>query len=292
MAKPNWSLMVLNWQISPESSMYSRLPRVETSALQSILNFSMLGSPVSSSLFSKDSVRQMRRHLVASPKASRATARPNTTTAAPITSEGASRTHLPMQAMGFSTLAAAAAKPRGGSMKSAAQKMTKKPNVEENRNAFMHKSGTTYQPKLNEYGSAVWAGLTGEVTTFDPFRIAWDFNYGSVSYDDSHYNRAGWLGSLLFEYKLDWAIPGLYGWYASGDDDNPANGSERMPTLHTNGNNEFSNYAFSGNPYIARENTLSSTMPGVMMPLYRHICFLSLQQLPFGAALALLLCRA
>jgi len=137
MAKPNWSLMVLNWQISPESSMYSRLPRVETSALQSILNFSMLGSPVSSSLFSKDSVRQMRRHLVASPKASRATARPNTTTAAPITSEGASRTHLPMQAMGLSTLSAAAAKPRGGSMKSAAQKMTKKPNVEENRNAFM-----------------------------------------------------------------------------------------------------------------------------------------------------------
>ncbi|MCH5145266.1 outer membrane homotrimeric porin [Desulfovibrio sp. UIB00] len=126
----------------------------------------------------------------------------------------------------------------------------------------MYKSGATYGKKLNEYGNAFWAGLTGEVTTFDPFRIAWDFNYGSVSYDDGHFNRAGWLGSLLFEYKLDWATPGLYGWYASGDDDNPANGSERMPTISATGNNEFSNYAFSGNPYIARENTLSSTMTG------------------------------
>ena len=97
---------------------------------------------------------------------------------------------------------------------------------------------------------------------FDPFRIAWDVNYGSVTYDDSRLNRSGWLASLLFEYKMDWGIPGLYGWYASGDDNNPANGSERMPSLSATGNNEFSNYAFSGNPYIARENTLSTSMVG------------------------------
>lgn len=126
----------------------------------------------------------------------------------------------------------------------------------------MHKDGTSASKRLYEYGNAIWAGLTGDVTMFDPFRIAWDFNYGSVTYDDSRLNRSGWLASLLFEYKLDWGIPGLYGWYASGDDNNPANGSERMPTLHANGNNEFSNFAFSGNPYIARENTLSSTMVG------------------------------
>ena len=126
----------------------------------------------------------------------------------------------------------------------------------------LHKDGTGAAKRLTGYGNAVWAGLTGEVTAFDPFRIAWDFNYGSVSYDDSRANRAGYLGSLLFEYKLDWAIPGLYFWYASGDDDNPANGSERLPSLHANGSNEFSNFAFSGNPYIARENVLSSTMAG------------------------------
>jgi len=127
----------------------------------------------------------------------------------------------------------------------------------------IHKDGTPDNKKLNEYGNAVWAGLTGEVTTFDPFRIAWDFNYGSVSYDDSRMNRAGYLASLLFEYKLDWAIPGLYGWYSSGDDGNPANGSERMPVLSSNNsNNGFSNFAFNGNPYIAREATLGNSMVG------------------------------
>ncbi len=126
-----------------------------------------------------------------------------------------------------------------------------------------HKDGSPATKKLNEYGNAVWAGLTGEVTMFDPIRIAWDFNYGSANYDDSRLNRSGWLASLLAEYKLDWAIPGIYGWYGSGDDDNPANGSERMPSLSVNNNNNgFSNFAFNGNPYIAREATLGYSMSG------------------------------
>lgn len=126
-----------------------------------------------------------------------------------------------------------------------------------------HKDGSAASNKLGEYGNAVWAGLTGEVTMFDPIRIAWDFNYGSASYDQSRLNRSGWLASLLAEYKLDWAIPGIYGWYGSGDDSNPANGSERMPSLSVNNNNNgFSNFAFNGNPYIAREATLGYSMAG------------------------------
>ena len=127
----------------------------------------------------------------------------------------------------------------------------------------LHKDGTASTKRLSGYGNAVWAGLTGEVTAFDPFRIAWDFNYGSVSYEDSRANRAGWLGSLLFEYKLDWAIPGLYGWYASGDDGNPANGSERMPSISVNNNNNgFSDFAFNGGPMIGREAILGYDMSG------------------------------
>ena len=75
-------------------------------------------------------------------------------------------------------------------------------------------------------------------------------------------NREGWLASLLLEYKLDWGTPGLYGWYSTGDDNNPKNGSERMPVVSANGNNGFSNFAFNGNPYIAREGILGSTMVG------------------------------
>ena len=127
----------------------------------------------------------------------------------------------------------------------------------------MHKDGTSAAKRLNSYGNAWWAGLTGEVTMWDPFRIAWDFNYGSAEYDDSRLNRSGWLASLLFEYKMDWGIPGLYGWYGSGDDSNPANGSERMPSLSVNNNNNgFSNFAFNGNPYIAREGVLGYSMAG------------------------------
>ena len=127
----------------------------------------------------------------------------------------------------------------------------------------MHKDGSPVDKRLTSYGTGWWAGLTGEVTMWDPFRFAWDFNYGSVNYDESRMNRSGWLASLLFEYKLDWGIPGLYGWYGSGDDDNPANGSERMPSISVdNNNNGFSNFAFNGGPYIAREAMLGYSMSG------------------------------
>ena len=114
----------------------------------------------------------------------------------------------------------------------------------------------------DSYGNAFWAGVTGEVTYWDPFRIAWDVNYGSASYEDQKMNREGWLASLLLEYKLDWGTPGLYGWYSTGDDSNPRNGSERMPVVSANGNNGFSNFAFNGNPYIAREGVLGTNMTG------------------------------
>ena len=123
-------------------------------------------------------------------------------------------------------------------------------------------SGFTGTDWNDTYGNAFWAGVTGEVTYWDPFRIAWDVNYGSAAYADEKMNREGWLASLLLEYKLDWGTPGLYGWYSTGDDNNPRNGSERMPTVSANGNNDFSNFAFNGNPYIARECVLGSTMVG------------------------------
>ena len=123
-------------------------------------------------------------------------------------------------------------------------------------------SGFVGTDNNDSYGNAFWAGVTGEVTYWDPFRIAWDVNYGSASYADQKMNREGWLASLLLEYKLDWGTPGIYGWYGSGDDSNPKNGSERMPVVSANGNNDFSNFAFNGNPYIAREGILGSTMVG------------------------------
>ena len=117
--------------------------------------------------------------------------------------------------------------------------------------------------KLEQYSVAWWAGLTADVTYFDPFRVALDFAAGGVQWDDSRMNRAGWMVALLLEYKMDWGIPGLVAWYASGDNSNLGDGSERMPTLSLgNGDNDFSYYAFDGHPYIAREGVLGASMTG------------------------------
>ncbi len=136
--------------------------------------------------------------------------------------------------------------------------------------------------ELFSYGNVWHAGLTGEITAADPFRIAWDVNYGHAyfgsadgnhldsafgvpagSFKDYEAKREGWFASLLFEYKMDWGTPGLYGWYSSGDDGDPYNGSERMPSI-SNGNsdNYFSAFAGNGNPYIAREGILGTTLIG------------------------------
>ncbi len=122
---------------------------------------------------------------------------------------------------------------------------------------------TATNAKLNNYATAWWAGLTADITLFDPFRIAVDFMGGGTSWDDSRLNRAGWMAALLLEYKMDWGIPGLVAWYSSGDNSDLGDGSERMPYLSTgNGDNDFSYYAFDGNPYISREGAIGTSMAG------------------------------
>ena len=101
------------------------------------------------------------------------------------------------------------------------------------------------------YGSAFWAGLPISVTAFDPLNIELDINYGYIEsmgrykaerFDGSNTfrmgdtKREGWLVKALVEYKMDWGTPGIFGWYASGDDGNVKNGSERMPTISGCGN--------------------------------------------------------
>ncbi|MBQ3059309.1 MAG: outer membrane homotrimeric porin [Desulfovibrio sp.] len=129
----------------------------------------------------------------------------------------------------------------------------------------LHRDGTSAADgdSLGSYSDAWWAGLTGDVTMFDPFRFAWDFTYGSVTnHNDSRLNRSGWILSGLFEYKMDWGIPGIVAWYASGDNGNPADGSERLPSFGANNTNQFSNFAFDGDPYIARDAVIGHNMAG------------------------------
>ena len=98
--------------------------------------------------------------------------------------------------------------------------------------------------------SAFWAGLPIKLSLWDPLNIEIDLNYGYVQsvgkYDAKNYHtdavkradtgREGWLAKALIEYKMDWGTPGIFGWYASGDDSNVKNGSERLPSIEAKGN--------------------------------------------------------
>ena len=114
------------------------------------------------------------------------------------------------------------------------------------------------------FGTAFWAGITGEITAADPFRLAWTFNYGSFSTGEKALNKQGWHASLLAEYKLDWGTPGIYGWYSSGDDGNIKNGSERMPSLDYNNESTsgFSGFGQLGTWTIGRDAVLGYTFAG------------------------------
>ena len=124
-----------------------------------------------------------------------------------------------------------------------------------------------YLPGMNEfalgktskaYGSMFWAGLPVAITAFDPLNIEFDINYGYVEamgrYDvlkrgtdlvRGNSKREGWLVKALVEYKMDWGAPGIFGWYASGDDGNVKNGSERLPSIAGAGN--FTSFMGDGN---------------------------------------------
>jgi hypothetical protein len=116
------------------------------------------------------------------------------------------------------------------------------------------------------YFTAWWVGLTGEITAADPFRFAWDANYGSVSHVDRTYlNRSGWWINLLAEYKLDWGVPGLIAWWGSGDDGDIKNGSERLPIFNIgNSNLMLSTFGFNGGYYsnVTDGVTLNDTYAG------------------------------
>ena len=116
------------------------------------------------------------------------------------------------------------------------------------------------------YGSAFWAGLPLSVTAWDPLNIELDINYGYVEamgrYDVTNRSsnllrrgnsqRQGWLAKALVEYKMDWGTPGIFGWYASGDDGSVKNGSERMPAISPCGN--FTSFLGDGNLGWARQD--------------------------------------
>ena len=96
------------------------------------------------------------------------------------------------------------------------------------------------------WGDGFWAGATMEYEPVDDLRLFLEGAWGSVSMGEVRnytgfgdtgrtldLRRSGWYVAARLNYSLDWGTLGLLGWYGSGDDGNPYNGSERLPQYNT-----------------------------------------------------------
>lgn len=117
------------------------------------------------------------------------------------------------------------------------------------------------------HGDAWFGGVASELTVLDPFRFAFDAAYGSVDIGSAPVNgrkldvkRSGWYAAFLAEYKMENVTPGLLFWYASGDDANPWNGSERMPSLDPDV--YVTSYGFDGTYYGGAAQTMGYGLSG------------------------------
>jgi hypothetical protein len=100
---------------------------------------------------------------------------------------------------------------------------------------------------------AWYAGLALNVDIFDPLTFAFDAMYGNLqggndSLRDSTPGTKGWFVDAALRYKLDWGTAGLFGWYASGDDDDAIKNNEygRLPSLGYDWGPGFTSFGFDG----------------------------------------------
>lgn len=78
-----------------------------------------------------------------------------------------------------------------------------------------------------------WAGVAVTVTALDPFKFSFDAIYGDAAGSDRERNRRrGYFFDVGVTYTgFGWAVPGVFGWLASGEDASLGNGSERLPVI-------------------------------------------------------------
>ena len=90
-----------------------------------------------------------------------------------------------------------------------------------------------------------WGGAAFTMNLFDPVLVTADLMYGSVDGDTNSSNdREGWFFDLGVDYVMEGVTPGMFFFWGSGDDDDPGNGSERMPSL--GGSFGPTSFAFDG----------------------------------------------
>ncbi len=97
----------------------------------------------------------------------------------------------------------------------------------------------------NDSADLWYAGMAYEISMFQPIVVKGNIIYGNLDSDaeltylgktrDDIGDREGWYVDLSIDYKMDNMTPSIYGFYMSGDDDNPWDGSETIPVLASDG---------------------------------------------------------
>ena len=106
--------------------------------------------------------------------------------------------------------------------------------------------GTTND--IGDNATAWWAGVSGELSMFDPFRLTADFIYNAVNGPDDKADKvSAWYAALGAEYKTAYGTPALKGWYASGDKNpNDTDDHKRGRMLWLFGNFNATNTYYDG----------------------------------------------
>ena len=87
-------------------------------------------------------------------------------------------------------------------------------------------------PDLEESANVYWVGTSFDVTMMYPVAMRGSLIYGSMDTDKKVNERAGWYADLSMKYKMEQMTPEVFGWYASGEDDDTTDGSETMPFIY------------------------------------------------------------
>ncbi len=140
---------------------------------------------------------------------------------------------------------------------------------------YVH-GGSNHAEKISTRGTnnaeAWWLGTGFELTMFDPLTFAMDVMYGDLHKTDlstvegvrDDFGTRGWFVDANLNYKLDWATPGLFGWYSSGDSkDGVADGQYgRIPTIGTDGGFAPTTFGMAGSAGIGTDSVVSTTAAG------------------------------
>ncbi len=130
----------------------------------------------------------------------------------------------------------------------------------------------------NDRASAWWLGGAFSMNMLDPLVFGLDVMYGDLGRNTfglrnaktgavgpvSDIETQGWFITAKLDYKLDWAVPGIFGWWSSGDDAKDAADGKfgRIPTVGMDDGFSPTSFGLSGNYLYGYDAVISSTGAG------------------------------